>query len=103
MDDTDKEMRQAVEEGFDSTELLKRYTTLTMGPCQGKACLMSSLRLSAELTQRPLVQVDRPTARPPWTTVPLGVLAAGHFVPRKENAISAPHLDAGPRLPWVPD
>jgi len=103
MDVTDKEMRQAVEEGFDSTELLKRYTTLTMGPCQGKACLMSSLRLSAELTQRTLVEVDRPTARPPWTTVPLGVLAAGHLVPRKETAIHVRHLEAGAEFMWAGD
>jgi sarcosine oxidase, subunit alpha len=103
MDVTDKEMRQAVREGFDSTELLKRYTTLTMGPCQGKACLMSSLRLCAELTQRSLVQVDRPTARPPWTAVPLGVLAAGHLVPRKETAIHPRHLEAGAEFMWAGD
>jgi sarcosine oxidase subunit alpha len=103
MDVTVKEMRQAVEEGFDSTELLKRYTTLTMGPCQGKACLMSSLRLCAELTGRPLPQLDRPTARPPWTPIPLGVLAAGHLVPRKETAIHQRHVDAGAEFMWAGD
>jgi sarcosine oxidase, subunit alpha len=103
MDVTDKEMRQAVAEGFDSTELLKRYTTLSMGPCQGKACLMSSLRLSAELTERPLGQIDRPTARPPWTPVALGVLAAGHLVPRKETAIHERHLESGAEFMWAGD
>ncbi|HEV2013100.1 MAG TPA: 2Fe-2S iron-sulfur cluster-binding protein [Candidatus Dormibacteraeota bacterium] len=103
MDVTVKEMRQAVTEGFDSTELLKRYTTLTMGPCQGKACLMSSLRLCAELTDRPLPQVDRPTARPPWTPIPLGVLAAGHLVPRKETAIHQRHVEAGAEFMWAGD
>jgi sarcosine oxidase, subunit alpha len=103
MDVTVKEMRQAVQEGFDSTELLKRYTTLTMGPCQGKACLMSSLRLCAELTSRPLPNVDRPTARPPWTPVPLGVLAAGHLVPRKETAIHQRHVEAGAEFMWAGD
>jgi sarcosine oxidase subunit alpha len=103
MDVTVKEMHQAVEEGFDSTELLKRYTTLTMGPCQGKACLMSSLRLCAQLTNRPLPQVDRPTARPPWTPIPLGVLAAGHLVPRKETAIHQRHVAAGAEFMWAGD
>ena len=45
MDVTSKELKTAVAEGFDSMELLKRYTTITMGPCQGKACMLSSQRL----------------------------------------------------------
>jgi sarcosine oxidase subunit alpha len=103
MDVTVKEMQQAVKEGFDSTELLKRYTTLTMGPCQGKACLTSSLRLCAQLTNRPLPQVDRPTARPPWTPIPLGVLAAGHLVPRKETSIHQRHVEASAEFMWAGD
>ena len=103
MDVTEKEMRQSVTEGFDSAELLKRYTTLTMGPCQGKACLMSSLRLCAHLTNRPVPQVDRPTARPPFTPVSLGLLAAGHLVPRKETAIHERHVEAGAEFMWAGD
>ena len=37
-DVTVKDMKRAVAEGFDSIELAKRYTTVTMGPCQGKLC-----------------------------------------------------------------
>jgi len=33
-----QDVRNAVTEGFSSTELLKRYTTITMGPCQGRMC-----------------------------------------------------------------
>ena len=29
-------MKRAIAEGFDSIELAKRYTTVTMGPCQGR-------------------------------------------------------------------
>ena len=50
MDVTTKELKTAVTEGFDSLELLKRYTTVTMGPCQGKACMLSSQRLCARAT-----------------------------------------------------
>lgn len=28
----------AVAEGFDNIETLKRYSTVNMGPCQGKMC-----------------------------------------------------------------
>ena len=35
-------MKRAIGEGFDSIELAKRYTTVTMGPCQGKLCHLAS-------------------------------------------------------------
>ena len=42
-----KDMKRAIAEGFDSIELAKRYTTVTMGPCQGRYCHLSSIRLYA--------------------------------------------------------
>ena len=43
----DKDLKRAIAEGFDSIELAKRYTTVTMGPCQGKLCHLNSIRLLA--------------------------------------------------------
>ena len=37
-DVTAKDIASSIEEGFDSIELSKRYTTVTMGPCQGRMC-----------------------------------------------------------------
>ena len=42
-----KDLEVAIDEGFDSAELLKRYTTVTMGPCQGRLCA-DQLRAVAE-------------------------------------------------------
>ena len=47
-DVTTKDMKRAIGEGFDSIELAKRYTTTTMGPCQGKLCHLSSIRVYAQ-------------------------------------------------------
>ena len=44
-DVTAKDVKRAVAEGFDSIELAKRYTTVTMGPCQGKLCHLPSIRV----------------------------------------------------------
>ena len=63
MDVTNKELKTAVTEGFDSMELLKRYTTITMGPCQGKACMMASQRLCSRATGSSFV-ADAPDDRP---------------------------------------
>ena len=32
------DIEQAIDEGFADVQILKRYTTATMGPCQGKMC-----------------------------------------------------------------
>jgi sarcosine oxidase subunit alpha len=96
-------MKQAIEEGFDSIELLKRYTTLSMGPCQGKACLNACIRVTAQLTDKSLQETGMPTARPPFAPVALGVLAAGHLVPRKETAIHDRHVEAGAEFMWAGD
>ena len=58
-------LKTAVAEGFDSMELLKRYTTITMGPCQGKACMSSSQRLCASVTGSTFAETAPTTARPP--------------------------------------
>ena len=43
-DVTTDDLDFAIDEGFDSLELAKRYTTVTMGPCQGRMCQLASIR-----------------------------------------------------------
>ena len=37
------DLRDGVSEGFDHIETLKRYTTTTMGPCQGRMCQLAGI------------------------------------------------------------
>ncbi len=46
-DVTAKDIELSIDEGYDSIELAKRYTTVTMGPCQGRMCQLASVRLMA--------------------------------------------------------
>ncbi len=103
MDVTTKELKTAVTEGFDSMELLKRYTTITMGPCQGKACMLSSQRLCARATGSSFEETKPTTARPPWTPVELGTLAGARRTPRKETTIHELHREAGATFMWAGD
>jgi sarcosine oxidase subunit alpha len=103
MDVTNKELKKAVVEGFDSMELLKRYTTITMGPCQGKACMLSSQRLCARATGSSFAETKPTTARPPWTPVDLGTLAGERRTPRKETTIHELHDEAGASFMWAGD
>jgi sarcosine oxidase, subunit alpha len=101
MDVTTKEMATSVEEGFDSIELLKRYTTLGMGPCQGKSCLAGCVRYAAALTGRSIPETGVPTSRAPWHPVELGLLAADHLEPRKESPLHESHTDLGAQFIWA--
>lgn len=84
-------------------ELLKRYTTITMGPCQGKACMLSSQRLCSRATGSSFAETRPTTARPPWTPVDLGTLAGSRRTPRKETTIHEIHDEAGATFMWAGD
>jgi sarcosine oxidase subunit alpha len=75
-DVTVKDIDQAVAEGFDGIETLKRYSTVNMGPCQGKMCGPTAIALCARATGRDLNAVGSTTSRPPVVPVALYVLAA---------------------------
>src|SRR5437016_5246157 len=49
-DVTPQDIAQAIAEGFDHSETLKRYTTAGMGPCQGKMCGQAVTEVCAQLT-----------------------------------------------------
>jgi sarcosine oxidase subunit alpha len=102
-DVTAKDIHLSVEEGYDSIELSKRYTTTTMGPCQGRMCQLPAVRLMAQETGQDLQSVGTTTARPPWSTVPLGALAGPTYEPAKRSAIHQRHRELGARVQWAGD
>jgi len=100
-DVTEKDLARAVAEGFDSIELAKRYTTVTMGPCQGKLCQLASARLLARETGTPEEAIGATTARPPWEPVELGLLAGRRHEPAKRSPLHARHEEAGATMMWT--
>jgi len=102
-DVTAKDIHLSVQEGYDSIELSKRYTTATMGPCQGRMCQLPAVRLMAQETGQDLQQVGTTTARPPWSAVPLGALAGRPIEPAKRSAIHPRHRELGARVMWAGD
>jgi sarcosine oxidase subunit alpha len=98
-----KDIHRGVQEGYDSIELCKRFTTVTMGPCQGRMCQLPAVRLIARETGQELDDVGTPTARPPWCSVPLGVLAGRPIEPAKRSSIHGRHRELGARIEWAGD
>lgn len=102
-DVTTKDIAHSIGEGYESIELAKRYTTVTMGPCQGRLCQVASVRLMAGQTGQSLGDVGTTTARPPWVSVPMGVLAGRPFEPAKRSAMHARHRELGATIKWAGD
>ena len=100
-DQTTKDLKYAIAEGFDSIELSKRYTTVTMGPCQGRLCHVNSIRVYAKATQTDENTIGTTTARPPYAPVSLGLLAGNPQEPRKRTSLHNRHKDLGGRMMWT--
>jgi sarcosine oxidase subunit alpha len=85
----------AVQEGFDNIELLKRFSTVGMGPSQGKHSNMNAIRVLARLLGRSPGEVGTTTSRPFFHPVPLSHLAGRGFDPYRETPLHARHAGLG--------
>jgi len=102
-DVTTKDIALAAAEGYDSIELSKRYTTVTMGPSQGRFSQLASIRALGAHTGLTLGEVGMTTARPPWVSVPMGVLAGRPFEPAKRSAIHGRQREQKATVKWAGD
>jgi sarcosine oxidase subunit alpha len=94
-DVSSKDLRTAVQEGYDSAELAKRYTTATMGPAQGKLELVNVVAILAELTGQTIAGTGTTTWRPPYAPVSLGALAGRIFEPVRYSPLQPWHEQHG--------
>ena len=73
-DTTVADVRQAVSEGFQNVEHVKRYTALGFGTDQGKLGTINGMAMLAECLDKPIADVGTTTFRPPYTAVTFGAL-----------------------------
>ena len=97
MDVTRAEARASIDEGYDQVETLKRYSSMGMGPCQGKACHEAVARLAAQDTGLSALDAVPTTVRPPFSGVTFGVLAgrAPYLSPIRRTPFHQCHIDLG--------
>ncbi|MCC7352567.1 MAG: (2Fe-2S)-binding protein [Anaerolineae bacterium] len=93
-----KDLQDAVAEGYDSMELLKRYSTLSMGPGQGKYESAATMALCAEATGQTIAQTGSTTGRPPFSPVTLGALAGRLMEPVKYTPMHPWHVARGAKM-----
>jgi sarcosine oxidase subunit alpha len=96
------EIAEALREGYNSTELLKRYTTTTMGPCQGLMCHTHLRAMAYEKSPSFAPLSVTTTARPPARSITLEEAAAGfdHHIEQR-TALHERHLSMGGRMGWA--
>jgi sarcosine oxidase, subunit alpha len=90
-DVTSKDIIAAEKEGYDSIELVKRYTTVTMGPAQGKLETVNAVAIMAEATGRTIEKTGTTVWRPPYSPITLGALAGRIFEPVRYSPMQPWH------------
>jgi sarcosine oxidase subunit alpha len=99
-----KDIAVAIREGFGDIQTLKRYTTSTMGPCQGKMCHKGFVEATALQRVNRIAAIGATTSRPPAQAMPLGALAGPGHMPMKRTPLDKVHRKAGAKMvelgPW---
>ena len=90
-DVSSKDLVQASKEGFDSIELMKRYTTVTMGPAQGKLETVNAAAVLADANQVAMADIGTTVWRPPYAPISLGALAGRIHEPVRRSALQDWH------------
>ncbi len=74
-DVTTKDLRQAIREGFDRIEHLKRFTTNSMGTDQGKISSINALGIASKILKKTISEVGTTTYRPPYSPLSFSAIA----------------------------
>jgi sarcosine oxidase subunit alpha len=98
-DVTTADLGLAVREGFDSIELVKRYTTAGMGVDQGKTGNVNVIGIVGGLMNAAPAAIGTTTFRPPFVPVEFGAIAGARsgarLYPWRHTPLAEWHLDHG--------
>jgi sarcosine oxidase subunit alpha len=93
-----KDLINGIADGYDNVELLKRYSTVGMGPSQGKHSAVAAVRIVARETGESLNRMSVTTQRPPYTPEKFGHMAGRVFEPERRTAMHHRHLELGAQM-----
>ena len=93
-----RDIINATKIGYRDIQLVKRYSTVGMGPSQGRHSALPTARLVAASTQRSISETGVTTARPPFEAEKLAHVAGRAFDPFRQTPMHKRHLDAGAKM-----
>lgn len=93
-----KDIINATRLGYRDVQLVKRFSTVGMGPSQGRHSALPTARLVADATDRSVSETGVTTARPPFVPEKLANIAGRIFNPHKYTPMHQRHLELGAHM-----
>jgi sarcosine oxidase subunit alpha len=93
-----RDIINATKIGYRDVQLVKRFSTVGMGPSQGRHSALPTARLVAQSTQRNISETGVTTARPPFVAEKLAHVAGRGFDPYRQTPMHGRHLAAGAKM-----
>lgn len=95
-----KDIINTVSLGYRDIQLVKRFSTVGMGPSQGRHSVLPAARLVAAATGRTVTETGVTTARPPYVAEKLAHLAGRVFDPYRRTPMHRHHVRLNAQ--WLP-
>ncbi|PYB81158.1 aminomethyltransferase [Pseudomonas sp. LB-090624] len=93
-----RDIVNATRSGYRDVQLVKRFSTVGMGPSQGRHSALPTARLVAHATGRSISETGVTTARPPFQAEKLAHVAGRAFDPYRQTPMHHRHLQAGAKM-----
>lgn len=93
-----RDIINATRHGYRDVQLVKRFSTVGMGPSQGRHSALPTARLVAASTNRSVSETGVTTARPPFVAEKLAHVAGRGFDPYRQTAMHQRHLELGAKM-----
>ncbi|MEH6366067.1 MAG: 2Fe-2S iron-sulfur cluster-binding protein [Pseudomonas marincola] len=93
-----RDIINATRYGYRDVQLVKRFSTVGMGPSQGRHSALPTARLVAQATGRSVSETGVTTARPPFVAEKLAHVAGRGFDPARQTPMHQRHLEAGAKM-----
>jgi len=93
-----RDIVNATRSGYRDIQLVKRFSTVGMGPSQGRHSALPTARLVAHATGRSISETGVTTARPPFQAEKLAYVAGRAFDPYRQTPMHRRHLQAGAKM-----
>ena len=93
-----RDIINATKSGYRDVQLVKRFSTVGMGPSQGRHSALPTARLVAASTNRSISETGVTTARPPFSPEKLAHVAGRAFDPYRHTALHKRHVELGAKL-----
>lgn len=93
-----KDIVNATRLGYRDVQLVKRFSTVGMGPSQGRHSALPTARLVANSTDRTVTETGVTTARPPFAPEKLAHIAGRIFDPYRRTPMHHRHLELGAKM-----